>query len=51
VEGLGKDLKVLSKYECGLVVGPLNKIKGDFGNKAFDLVGSLHQDNFQEKLG
>jgi hypothetical protein len=34
VEGLGKDLKVLSKYECGLVVGPLNKVKGDFGQQS-----------------
>jgi hypothetical protein len=34
VEGLGKDLKVLSKYECGLVVGPLNKVKGDIGQQS-----------------
>jgi len=26
--------EVLSKYECGLVVGPLNKVKGDFGQQS-----------------
>jgi hypothetical protein len=39
VEGLGKDLKVLSKYECGLVVGPLNKVKGDFGQQSLRFSG------------
>jgi hypothetical protein len=49
VEGLGKDLKVLSKYECGLVVGPLNKVKGDFGQQSLRPSGKSASGIFSRK--
>jgi len=52
VEGVGKDLKVLSKYERGLVVGPLNKVKGDFGQQSIRLSGkSASGIIFRKRLG